>query len=148
MHDAALAAATASDVFVATAAVADWRVASVAGAKIKKTEGRAVPVLELVENPDILAAVARLARRPYCVGFAAESEDLLVHARAKLVRKNVPLIVANIGPAAFGEDDNTFTLVDAVGDHEWPRAGKLALARRLVAEIATRLGREPAPGRP
>ena len=148
MHDAALAAATASDVFVATAAVADWRVASVAGAKIKKTEGRAVPVLELVENLDILAAVARLARRPYCVGFAAESEDLLVHARAKLVRKNVPLIVANIGPAAFGEDDNTFTLVDAAGDHEWPRAGKLALARRLVAEIATRLRREPAPGRP
>jgi phosphopantothenoylcysteine decarboxylase/phosphopantothenate--cysteine ligase len=148
MHDATLAAAIDSDVFVATAAVADWRVASIAGAKIKKADGRAVPVLELVENPDILAAVARLAKRPYCVGFAAESENMLGHARDKLVRKNVPLIVANIGPAAFGEDDNAFTLVDAAGDHEWPRAGKLALGRRLVAEIATRLDREPVPVRP
>jgi phosphopantothenoylcysteine decarboxylase/phosphopantothenate--cysteine ligase len=148
MHEATLAAAIDSDVFVATAAVADWRVASIAGAKIKKADGRAVPVLELVENPDILAAVARLAKRPYCVGFAAESENMLGHARDKLVRKNVPLIVANIGPAAFGEDDNAFTLVDAAGDHEWPRAGKLALGRRLVAEIATRLDREPVPVRP
>jgi len=148
MHAAALAAAIDSDVFVATAAVADWRVASVAGAKIKKADGRSVPVLELVENPDILAAVARLPKRPYCVGFAAESENLLAHAREKLVKKNVPLIIANIGGATFGEDDNAITLVDAAGDHEWPRAGKLALARRLVAEIAARLEREPTAGRP
>ena len=148
MHAAALAAAIDSDVFVATAAVADWRVASVAGAKIKKADGRSVPVLELVENPDILAAVARLPKRPYCVGFAAESENLRAHAREKLVKKNVPLIIANIGGATFGEDDNAITLVDAAGDHEWPRAGKLALARRLVAEIAARLEREPTAGRP
>ncbi len=148
MHAAALAAAIDSDVFVATAAVADWRVASVAGAKIKKADGRSVPVLELVENPDILAAVARLPKRPYCVGFAAESENLLAYAREKLVKKNVPLIIANIGGATFGEDDNAITLVDAAGDHEWPRAGKLALARRLVAEIAARLEREPTAGRP
>jgi phosphopantothenoylcysteine decarboxylase/phosphopantothenate--cysteine ligase len=139
MHAAALGGAADNDVFVATAAVADWRVASVATAKIKKAAGRAVPALELVENADILAAVAGLARPPYCVGFAAESENLLVHARAKLVQKKVPLIVANIGATAFGEDDNQLTLVDAAGDHEWPRAGKLALARRLVAEIAMRL---------
>jgi phosphopantothenoylcysteine decarboxylase/phosphopantothenate--cysteine ligase len=144
MHAAALAAASDADVFVATAAVADWRVAHVAGGKIKKAEGEAVPTLELVENPDILAAVARLPKPPYCVGFAAESENLLAHARAKLAKKNVPLIVANIGAETFGEDDNVITLVDAAGNHEWPRAGKLVLARRLVAEIAQRLGREPA----
>jgi phosphopantothenoylcysteine decarboxylase / phosphopantothenate---cysteine ligase len=143
MHAAALAAAPDSDVFVATAAVADWRVANVADAKIKKGEGGGVPTLTLVENPDILAAVAALPSPPYCVGFAAESEKLLVHARHKLVRKNVPLIVANIGASTFGVDDNAITLVDAAGDHAWPRAGKLALARRLVAEIAARLERAP-----
>ena len=141
MHAATLAAAPASDVFVATAAVADWRVASVAEAKIKKTEDRAVPALELVENPDILAAVARLAKPPFCVGFAAESNDLIAHAREKRLRKNVPLIVANLGPATFGRDDNALTLVDANGERELPRAGKLALARQLVAEIAARLPR-------
>jgi phosphopantothenoylcysteine decarboxylase/phosphopantothenate--cysteine ligase len=139
MYAAALAAAPGSDVFVATAAVADWRVASVATAKIKKTAGHVVPTLELVENADVLAAVARLPHGPFCVGFAAESENLLVHARAKLTHKNVPLIVANIGAATFGADDNQLTLVDAAGDHAWPRARKLALARRLVGEIALRL---------
>ena len=136
-----LAAAPASDVFVATAAVADWRVAGVAEAKIKKAEGRAVPTFELVENPDILAAVARLPKPPFCVGFAAESDDLIVHAREKLVRKGVPLIVANLGPATFGRDDNALTLVDANGERELPRADKLTLARQLVAEIAARLPR-------
>jgi phosphopantothenoylcysteine decarboxylase / phosphopantothenate---cysteine ligase len=143
MHAAALAAARDSDVFVATAAVADWRVANVADAKIKKGKGGGVPTLTLVENPDILAAVAALPKPPYCVGFAAESERLLEHARHKLVRKNVPLIVANIGASTFGVDDNAITLVDAAGDHAWPRAAKLALARRLVAEIAARLERAP-----
>ena len=143
MHDATLAIAADHDVFVATAAVADWRVASLAEAKIKKTEGRAVPTIELVENPDILAAVARLPKRPFCVGFAAESGDLLANARDKLARKNVPLIVANIGPATFGQDDNALSLVDADGVTELPRAGKLVLARQLVAEIAARLARGP-----
>jgi phosphopantothenoylcysteine decarboxylase / phosphopantothenate---cysteine ligase len=73
------------------------------------------------------------------VGFAAESHDLLKHAREKLERKSVPLIVANLGPATFGQDDNTLTLVDAQGARELPRAGKLTLARQLVAEIAARL---------
>ncbi|MEO8922199.1 MAG: bifunctional phosphopantothenoylcysteine decarboxylase/phosphopantothenate--cysteine ligase CoaBC, partial [Caldimonas sp.] len=146
MHAAALAAARDSDVFVATAAVADWRVVGVAEAKIKKIEGRTVPTFELAENPDILAAVAALPKPPYCVGFAAESENLLEYARAKLVKKRVPLIVANIGASTFGGDDNAITLVDPAGDHEWPRAGKLVLARRLVAEIATRLAAHTQPG--
>ena len=141
MHAAVLAAAPACDVFVATAAVADWRVAQVSQAKIKKAEGRAAPVLELLENPDILAAVAALPEPPYCVGFAAESHDLLAHAREKLARKKVPLIVANIGAETFGQDDNALTLIDAQGEQAWPRAGKLVLARRLVAEIAARIGR-------
>lgn len=144
MHQTTLAAAQGSDVFIATAAVADWRVADVAEAKIKKREGAALPSLELVENPDILAAVASLPKPPYCVGFAAESEELLAHARVKLEKKKVALIVANIGPSTFGADDNAITLVDAEGDHPWPRDGKLALARRLVAEIATRSSRSAA----
>ena len=139
MFDAVLAAASSNDVFVATAAVADWRPAALADHKIKKTADHAVPTLALTENPDILQAVARLPKPPYCVGFAAESRDLLKHAREKLTRKGVPLIVANIGPAAFGRDDNALTLVDAAGERELPRGDKLTLARQLVAEIATRM---------
>jgi phosphopantothenoylcysteine decarboxylase/phosphopantothenate--cysteine ligase len=144
MHAAALAVAPDSDVFVATAAVADWRVAGVSGAKIKKKPGQATPTFELIENPDVLASVAALPSPPYCVGFAAESGDLVAHAREKLVRKRLPLIVANLGPATFGRDDNTLTLIDAQGARELPRAGKLALARQLVAEIATRIAGRPA----
>lgn len=139
MHDAVLPVATQHDVFVATAAVADWRPAQLAEHKIKKDGKKLVPSFELTENPDILAAVAKLPDRPYCVGFAAESRDLLKHAREKLARKNVPLIVANLGPATFGQDDNTLTLVDADGHRELPRADKLSLARALVAEIAARI---------
>ena len=80
------------------------------------------------------------ARQPdFCVGFAAESHDLLAHATAKRLRKNVPLLVGNIGPATFGQDDNALLLVDANGAREIPRNDKLALARLLVADIAKRL---------
>ncbi len=141
MFDATLGAAGAHDVFVATAAVADWRPARFNDHKIKKQPGETgPPSFELTENPDILAAVAALPQPPYCVGFAAESHDLLRHAREKRVRKGIPLIVANLGPATFGQDDNALTLVDAQGERELPRADKLTLARQLVAEIATRLG--------
>ena len=139
MFDAVMPLAAQYDVFIATAAVADWRVATATTQKIKKQAGSAAPTLELAENPDILAAVARLAPRPYCVGFAAESHDLIKHAREKLGRKNIPLVVANIGPATFGRDDNALTLVDAQGTTELERADKLSLARQLVVEIATRI---------
>ena len=139
MHAAVMAAAASSDVFVATAAVADWRVDIAAAEKIKKSPGRAVPVFALVENPDILASVAALPRPPYCIGFAAETGDVMTHARAKLEKKKVPLVVGNLGPATFGQDDNAIVLVDADGAVELPRAAKLVLARRLVAEIASRL---------
>jgi phosphopantothenoylcysteine decarboxylase/phosphopantothenate--cysteine ligase len=130
-------------VFVATAAVADWRPATAAEQKIKKDGSGAVPALSFVENPDILAAVAQGERarsgKLYCVGFAAESHDLQAHARAKRERKGVPLLVGNIGPATFGQDDNQLLLVDDQGMTELPRADKLTLARQLVTEIARRL---------
>jgi phosphopantothenoylcysteine decarboxylase/phosphopantothenate--cysteine ligase len=139
MHDVVVPEAPRHDLFVATAAVADWRPAALSEHKIKKAGGKVAPTFALAETPDILAAVARLPNRPYCVGFAAESHDLLRHAREKLARKNVPLIVGNLGPATFGRDDNTLTLVDANGHRELPRADKLTLARQLVADIAARL---------
>jgi phosphopantothenoylcysteine decarboxylase/phosphopantothenate--cysteine ligase len=129
-------------VFIATAAVADWRVREVADQKIKKTDATPFSSLSFVENPDILAEVASSSRAQsgqlYCVGFAAESHDLLTHAKAKRERKSVPLLVGNIGPATFGQDDNALLLVDAQGSTELPRANKLSLARLLVAEIARR----------
>ena len=139
MHDAVLPLAPMHDVFIATAAVADWRPANSAEHKIKKDGSGQMPTLQFTENPDILAAVARLPQRPYCVGFAAESQDLARHAREKLVRKNVPLVVGNLGPATFGRDDNTLLLVDAQGDRALATADKLSLARELVREIAGRL---------
>ena len=141
MHDAVLPLARGQDLFIATAAVADWRPAALAERKIKKGSGPAVPTFELVENPDILAAVAALPAegRPWCVGFAAESHDLIRHAREKLEKKRVPMIVANLGPATFGQDDNRLTIVEAGGEQPLPHGDKLTLARRLVAEIAMRL---------
>jgi phosphopantothenoylcysteine decarboxylase / phosphopantothenate---cysteine ligase len=139
MFDAVVPHAANHSVFVATAAVADWRPASLSDQKIKKNGSKVAPTFELTENPDILAAVAQLPDRPYCVGFAAESHDLLKHAREKLSRKNVPLIVGNLGPATFGRDDNALVLVDANGHRDIPQADKLTLARALVSEIAQRL---------
>ncbi len=141
MLDAVLPLAPSHELFVATAAVADWRPAGEATQKIKKDGSGTVPPLAFVENPDILANVARLpeAQRPWCVGFAAESEDVERHARAKLERKGVPLVVGNLGPATFGRDDNALLLVEAGGTTELPRAPKRVLARQLVAAIAERL---------
>lgn len=143
MFDTVLPQAGQHDVFVATAAVADWRPAALSEHKIKKEGKKQAPTFELTENPDILAAVASLAQPPYCVGFAAESEQLLAHARAKLLRKRIPLIVGNLGPATFGRDDNSLLLVDAHSERPLPadgsQADKLTLARALMTELAQRL---------
>lgn len=132
-----------ADVFIATAAVADWRPANSSDQKIKKDGSGDVPALAFVETPDILATVAQSARAKdgalYCVGFAAESHDLLKHATAKRQRKGVPLLVGNIGPATFGQDDNALLLVDAQGHSELPRASKTQLGVQLVQELARRL---------
>ena len=133
----------AATVFIACAAVADWRPAVAADQKIKKDGSGLPPQLGFVENPDILATVAQSARGRsgalYCVGFAAESQDLLANAQAKRARKGVPLLVGNIGPATFGQDDNALLLVDEAGVLELPHNSKLALARQLIANIASRI---------
>ena len=129
-----------SDILIATAAVADWRSADAAEHKIKKDGSGLPPELHLVENPDILATLAASARGRsgalFCVGFAAESQNLLELASAKRARKDIPLIVGNIGPQAFGQDDNALLLIDAQGATELPRNSKIALARQLIAHIA------------
>jgi len=137
MADAVLARVGSADVFVAVAAVADYTPAKVSEKKIKKS-GAALSIA-LEPTVDILATVASLPRPPYCVGFAAESHDVVAHAEDKRKRKKLPLIVANRAQDALGADDNEVTLVDDAGTHPLPRMGKLALARRLVAEIAGRM---------
>ena len=135
-------------VFVATAAVADWRPSNSAEQKIKKDGSGQTPELSFVENPDILAHVAHSAAAQtgalFCVGFAAESQDLLANATAKRLRKGVPLLVGNIGPATFGQDDNALLLVDESGARELPHASKQVLATQLIEDIARRLGGAPA----
>ena len=143
MHEAVQQSVLHAKVFIAAAAVADWRPDLAAAQKIKKDGSGDTPELRFVENPDILAAVAQSARAQqgalFCVGFAAESHDLLAHATAKRVRKGVPLLVGNIGPSTFGQDDNALLLVDAQGAKELPRDTKTKLAHDLIQDIARRL---------
>jgi len=143
MFHAVQAQVAQAQIFVATAAVADWRPDTQADQKIKKDGSGQTPQLAFIENPDILASVAQSDRALkgalFCVGFAAESHNLLAHATAKRWRKNVPLLVGNIGPSTFGQDDNALLLVDAQGTTELPRASKQDLADDLIAEIARRL---------
>ncbi len=126
------------DVFVAVAAVADWRVANASAQKLKKTSEGDAPQLQFAQNPDILASVAAMPNAPYCVGFAAESENLLQYGAAKRQKKDVPLLVGNIGHHTFGKDENELVLFDVHGHTVLPRADKQALAQQLVAEIALR----------
>ena len=143
MFNAVQAQVAQAQIFIATAAVADWRPDTQADQKIKKDGSGQTPQLAFIENPDILARVAQSERAQkgalFCVGFAAESHDLLAHATAKRLRKQVPLLVGNIGPSTFGQDDNALLLVDAKGATELPRASKQDLADDLMAEIARRL---------
>jgi len=135
MFDAVKAAAGSSDIFVSVAAVSDYRVANRVAQKIKKRAGEG-PRLELVENPDILAWVAKQRAAPFCVGFAAESEKLGEHAREKRARKGIPLLAANLAQEAIGSDDNAITLFDDNGEHPLGRGPKIELARKLVAHVA------------
>ncbi|HOV18119.1 MAG TPA: bifunctional phosphopantothenoylcysteine decarboxylase/phosphopantothenate--cysteine ligase CoaBC [Ottowia sp.] len=143
MHEAVMESVQGAHIFIATAAVADWRPAQEAEHKIKKDGSGEVPRMDFVENPDILAEVAHGARAQagelFCVGFAAESENLQANAQSKRARKGVPLLVANIGPATFGRDDNALLLVDDEGVTELPHASKRVLAQQLVDEIARRV---------
>jgi phosphopantothenoylcysteine decarboxylase/phosphopantothenate--cysteine ligase len=138
MHEAVMSQVGQQSVFIAVAAVADWRVAEVSSQKIKKQDS-STPSLQFETNPDILASVAALPSPPFCVGFAAESEDLLAHGAAKRERKNIPLLVGNIGHQTFGKDENEIVIFDAQGHQSLPRASKDSLAVTLIAEIARRL---------
>ena len=137
MHDAVMARAKGADVFIGVAAVADYHVVQPKGHKAKKGEGP--PTFELAENPDILASVAALARPPFCVGFAAETENLVEYAQAKRRKKGIPLLAANLAQEAFGRDDNALTLFDDAGEHVLERAPKIVLARRLIDHVARML---------
>jgi phosphopantothenoylcysteine decarboxylase/phosphopantothenate--cysteine ligase len=137
-------AALPADVFVAAAAVADWRVEHAGDQKLKKGSG-VDPTLTLVENPDILAELAKAgAGRPALViGFAAETENLLENARAKLTRKGCDLIVANCvaeGTGVFGGADNQVQIVSPSGTESWPRMSKAEIAKKLIALIGSRIG--------
>jgi phosphopantothenoylcysteine decarboxylase/phosphopantothenate--cysteine ligase len=123
-----------ADVFISVAAVADYRVKNPAAQKIKKANGHLS--LELEENPDILAWVAGLPKPPFCVGFAAESENLAQNAKVKLAKKKLPLIVGNLAQEALGRDDSAITLYDASGEHPLGRGPKLELARKLLEHVA------------
>ncbi len=143
MHAATLSAAD-SDVFFAVAAVADWGIAKPAKEKLKR-QGNQAPSLEFVANPDILLDVAKSAKTkggkpyPYCVGFAAESNDLEKHADEKRKRKGIPMIVGNIGPDTFGSDLNQLIVIDASGSKKIAKAEKLQLARQLIQLVAKKI---------
>ncbi|HTY03552.1 MAG TPA: bifunctional phosphopantothenoylcysteine decarboxylase/phosphopantothenate--cysteine ligase CoaBC [Rhodocyclaceae bacterium] len=134
MRDAVLAALPGQDVFIAVAAVADYRPAKPAEQKIKK--GAPTLNLELVANPDILAEVAARPDAPFCVGFAAESQELAEYAEGKRRAKKLPLVVGNLVQDGLGGDTNQVTLFDAAGAHPLPAGGKLAVARGIVSHIA------------
>ncbi|MFZ9185722.1 MAG: bifunctional phosphopantothenoylcysteine decarboxylase/phosphopantothenate--cysteine ligase CoaBC [Polynucleobacter sp.] len=140
MHRVTLASAN-CDVFFAVAAVADWTIANRASQKIKRQEQSGLH-LEFRSNPDILLDMAKLAKRtsrPYCVGFAAETDRLGKHSKEKRMRKGIPMIVGNIGPATFGLDTNEILVVDEKGNQNLGRASKLELARKLIAIVSSRL---------
>ena len=140
MHRATLASAN-CDVFFAVAAVADWTIANRAKQKIKRQEKTGLD-LEFRSNPDILLDMAKLAKRkskPYCVGFAAETDRLGKHAKEKRIKKGIPMIVGNIGPATFGLDTNQIIVVDEKGIKNLGQGNKLELARKLVEQVAARL---------
>jgi phosphopantothenoylcysteine decarboxylase / phosphopantothenate---cysteine ligase len=137
MYDAVLARVRQADIFVAVAAVADYTVANPQPHKIKKSAGGLK--LELTATRDILAEVAALPSPPFCVGFAAETENLDAYAQQKRQNKKLPLLAANLAQQAFGADTNQLTLFDDSGRHELPRVSKLAAARQLVAHIASML---------
>jgi len=142
MHAAVLRQVAGNDVFIAVAAVADYRPATVIAQKFKKGAQATPPQIELVQNPDILAEVAALPQAPFCVGFAAESENLHEYAQSKRRSKKIPLLVGNLIHDGFGGDDNTLILFDDEGPHPLPPAPKLQLARQLVTRIAALLEKQ------
>ncbi|MBV6271768.1 bifunctional phosphopantothenoylcysteine decarboxylase/phosphopantothenate--cysteine ligase CoaBC [Alcaligenaceae bacterium CGII-47] len=138
MHQAVMAQASQADIFIAVAAVADWAVAHPSPNKLKKHADGRPPELEFIQNPDILAGVARLPNGPWCVGFAAETENLHENAQAKRLRKGVPLLVGNLVQQSMDADQTELVLFDDKGAHPIMRQPKLDAARALIRAIAQR----------
>ncbi|WP_397475261.1 bifunctional phosphopantothenoylcysteine decarboxylase/phosphopantothenate--cysteine ligase CoaBC [Pusillimonas sp.] len=138
MHAAVMGNLRDTDIFIAVAAVADWHVVNASDNKLKKTASDQPPELQFAPNPDILAEVAHTPKGPWCVGFAAETENLRDNAQAKRQRKNVPLLVGNLAQESMGGDTTAFVLFDDQGVEELPRLSKTEAARRLVQAIAKR----------
>ncbi|MBU3613624.1 bifunctional phosphopantothenoylcysteine decarboxylase/phosphopantothenate--cysteine ligase CoaBC [Polynucleobacter sp. Latsch14-2] len=143
MHSATMNAMD-CDVFFAVAAVADWGIAKPSKQKIKR-QGKQAPNLEFIANPDILLDVAKTVKtkagkpHPYCVGFAAESTDLEKHADEKRKRKDIPMVVGNIGPDTFGSDLNQLLVIDESGSKKIAKAEKIQLARQLIQIVAKKI---------
>jgi len=129
-----------SDIFFAVAAVADWSVKNASAQKIKKSSSTN-PTLEFELNPDILAEVAKQSsgKKPYCVGFAAETHDLEKHAEEKRIKKNIPMLLANLGPDTFGLDDNQLLIVEEKGSSKTNKQGKIALSREIIQLVSTKI---------
>ena len=132
------------DIFIAVAAVADWKVAQVATQKIKKASTDDVPSLNFVQTPDILATIAAQPNAPFCVGFAAESENVIEYAQAKRLKKNIPLIIANQGPSTFGSEYNQASLISENGVQALQKMRKDDLAPLLIQAIAEQFALHPA----
>lgn len=141
MHRAVMQHITNADIFVSVAAVADWHVLNASDSKLKKSAKGQPPALEFGQNPDILADVAALKSGPWCVGFAAETENLHANAEAKRRRKGIPLLVGNLAQHAMNADETTFVLFADEGAITLPTLPKLQAARQLVQAIAKRLPR-------
>lgn len=139
MHSAVLNRIQGSDVFISVAAVADWHVSNASTRKLKKNAANQAPALEFAPNPDILADVAARPNGPYCVGFAAETEDLINNAGMKRQRKGVPLLVGNLAQDAMDADVTQLVLFDDTGHQTLPSLPKISAARHLVAAIAAHL---------
>lgn len=134
MLDAVNAHVNAAEIFIGVAAVSDYQVQNRSSRKLKKESG--IPELSLAPTPDIIQAVANRPNPPFCVGFAAESEDLEKNGQAKRQRKKLPLLAANLAQSAIGADDNELLLIDDDGSHKLARAPKLDQARALIRHIA------------
>ncbi|MDR2507489.1 MAG: bifunctional phosphopantothenoylcysteine decarboxylase/phosphopantothenate--cysteine ligase CoaBC [Candidatus Accumulibacter sp.] len=135
MRSAVLRQASGQDIFIAVAAVADYRPEAATAHKVKK-DASAPPTINLVQNPDILADVVALPDPPFCVGFAAESQNLAEYAEKKRRAKKIPLIVGNLIQDGFGGDENTLVLFDEHGQTPLGPAPKIRLARKIMERIA------------
>ena len=132
---------TNQDVFISVAAVADYKVKNSSSQKMKKDGSGKVPVIELTENPDILASIASLPTPPFCVGFAAESERVLEYAKTKRIRKNIPMLIANQISQSMGKTTNQITIIDDENEISFPETDKRQAADNIVQHLTTRLNR-------